>query len=128
MHVFFYSCNDHIGFTGWNVSHLRQGQTVVMSRYIGMGLYKLKLPSLFAAWLYSTFHTKSKNMKALVILYHSWSPFLSLTCLYEEKKNFCWSLCGHLEYFSQKKLFPDHPCISHDHDHQWAALVMAWLL
>ncbi len=42
----------------------------------------LKLPSLFVAWLCWTFHTKSHNMKALVILSHSWTPFLPLTCLY----------------------------------------------
>ncbi len=42
----------------------------------------LKLPSLFAAWLFWTFHTKSHNMKALVILSHSWSSFLPLTCLH----------------------------------------------
>ncbi len=32
----------------------------------------LKLTSLFAAWLFWTFHTKSHNRKALVILSHSW--------------------------------------------------------
>ncbi len=42
----------------------------------------LKLPSLFTAWLSWTFHNKSHNMKTLVILSHSWSPFLLLTCLY----------------------------------------------
>ncbi len=42
---------------------------------------KLKLPSLFAAWLFWIFHTKTHNMKAMVILSHSWSPFLPLTCL-----------------------------------------------
>ncbi len=42
----------------------------------------LKLPSLFTAWLFWTLHTKSHNMKALVILNHSRSPFLPLTCLY----------------------------------------------
>ncbi len=40
----------------------------------------LKLPSLFTAWLFWTFHNKSHNMKALVILSHSWSQFLPLTC------------------------------------------------
>ncbi len=38
-----------------------------------------KLHSLFAAWPFWTYHTKSHNMKALVILSHSWSPFLPLT-------------------------------------------------
>ncbi len=37
---------------------------------------------MFAAWLFWTFHTKSHNMKALVILSHSWWPFLPITCLY----------------------------------------------
>ncbi len=46
----------------------------------------LKLPSLFAAWPFWTFHTKSHNMKALVILIHSWSPFLPLICLYGENE------------------------------------------
>ncbi len=89
----------------------------------------LKLPSLFTAWRFWTFHTKSHNMKALVILSHWWSPFLPLTCLYG-KMNFCGSLCGLLDYFLEKKLLPDYPCKSHDshdHDHQWADFVMAWL-
>ncbi len=42
----------------------------------------LKLPSLFAAWLFWTFHNKSHNMKGLVILSHLWSPFLPFICLY----------------------------------------------
>ncbi len=46
----------------------------------------LKLPSLFTAWPFWTFHTKSHNMKALVILSHSWSPFLPLTCLYGKRE------------------------------------------
>ncbi len=46
----------------------------------------LKLPSLFDAWPFWTFHTKSHNMKALVILSNSWSPFLPLTCLYRKVK------------------------------------------
>ncbi len=78
----------------------------------------LKLPSLFAAWLLWTFHTKSHNMKALVILIHSWSPFLLLTCL-------CGSLCSILEYFLENQLVPDYPCKSHDYDQQWADYVMA---
>ncbi len=50
----------------------------------------LKLPSLFAAWLFWTLHTKPHNMKALVILSHSWSPFLPFNCLYGKK----WNLLG----------------------------------
>ncbi len=54
----------------------------------------LKLPSLFAAWHFWTFHTKSHNMKALVILNHSWSPFLPLTCLYGKNELlWFWSIC-----------------------------------
>ncbi len=40
------------------------------------------LPYRVKAWRFCTFQTKSHNMKALVILRHSWSPFLLLTCLY----------------------------------------------
>ncbi len=46
----------------------------------------LKLPSMLAAWLFWTFHIKSNNMKELIILSHSWSPFLTLTCLYEKNE------------------------------------------
>ncbi len=53
----------------------------------------LKLPSLFAAQRFSTFHTKSHNMKALVILSHSWSPFLPIICLYGKKWTFV-GLCA----------------------------------
>ncbi len=51
-------------------------------------VYTLKLPSLFVVWLFWTFHSKSHNMKALVILSHSWSPFLPLTYLYGKKWTF----------------------------------------
>ncbi len=34
--------------------------------------HMLKLPSLLVAWFFWTFHNKSHNMKALVILSHSW--------------------------------------------------------
>ncbi len=61
----------------------------------------LKLPSLFAAWPFWTFHNKSHYMKALVILSHSWPPFLPLTFLMEQM-NFCGSLCCLLEYFREK--------------------------
>ncbi len=30
--------------------------------------------------------------------------------------------------FLRKKLLLDYPCKSHDHDHQWSDLVLAWLL
>ncbi len=52
------------------------------SRTVLNGKDTLKLPSLFAAWPFWTFHNKSHNMKALVILSHLWSPFLPRTCLY----------------------------------------------
>ncbi len=91
-----------------------------------MGESKLKLPSLFAAWLFWTCHTKSHNMKALLILSHSWLPFLQLTCLYE-KNELLWVSVLHSWKFSWKKLFPDYKCKSHDYDHKWAALVMARL-
>ncbi len=65
-----------------------------------VGKALLKLPYLFAAWLFWTFHTKSHNMKALIIISHSWSPFLP----------------------------SEYPCKSHDHDHEWTVLFMAWLL
>ncbi len=87
----------------------------------------LKLPSLFAAWCFWTFHIKSHNMKALVILSHSWSPFLPLTCLYGKNELFGVSVWTS-GVFSWEKLLPDYPFKSHDHDYQWADLVMAWLL
>ncbi len=74
--------------------------------------------------LFWTFHTKSHNMETLAI--HWLSPFLAFICLYG-KMNFCGSLCGLLEYLFEKELLLCNPCKSHDHDHQWADLVMAWL-
>ncbi len=87
----------------------------------------LMLPSLFTAWLFGTFHTKSHNMKTLVSLSYSWSPFLPLTCLYGQNE-ILGSLCGLLEYFLEKKIPQDYPCKLHEHDHMWADLVMTWLL
>ncbi len=88
-------------------------------------LNMLKLPSLFAAWLFWTCHTKSHNMKALVILNHSWSPFLPLICLYGKKITFVGLFVAFWSIFLRKKLFSDYPCISHDHDHQWANFVQS---
>ncbi len=82
----------------------------------------LKLPSLFAAWIFRTFHIKSHTMKALVIHDHHFSHLF----VYMEKMTFCWSLCCLVEYFLEKKLLPDYPFKSHDHDYQWEDLVMAW--
>ncbi len=50
---------------------------------------KLKLPSLFIEWLFWTFHNKSHNMKALVILHHS-DHHLSHVLVYMKKVNFVW--------------------------------------
>ncbi len=80
-------------------------------------------------WLFWTVHNKWHKMKAFVILNHSRSPFLSLTLLIWGKINFCESLSDLLEYFLDiQKLPPDHPFKSHDWDHQWADLVVAWLV
>ncbi len=46
----------------------------------------LKLPSMFAAWVFWTFHTKSHNMKALVIHDHHFSHLL----VYMEKNELLW--------------------------------------
>ncbi len=69
-------------------------------------LYLLKPPSLFAAWLFWTFHTNSHNMKALVIPSHSWSPFLPLICLYGKSELLWISTCGLLDYFLKKTILP----------------------
>ncbi len=50
-----------------------------------VNVYVLKLPSPFTAWPFWTFHNISHNMKALIILSHSWPPFLPLTCLHGNK-------------------------------------------
>ncbi len=72
----------------------RREKMVTLSSFISLNFADLlKLPSLFAAWLFWTFHTKSHNMKALVILSHSWSPFLALTCSYGNQWTFV-GLCG----------------------------------
>ncbi len=76
--------------------------------------------------IFLNFHTKSHNMKALIILSYSWSPFLKHTCLYG-KVNFYGSLCSLLKYFLENKLPSCYLCKSHDHDQQWADFVMAWL-
>ncbi len=82
----------------------------ILPRDVKAILPYLKLPSLFTAWPFWTFHIKSHNMKALVILSHSWSPFLPLTGLYG-KNELLWvsALCGLLEYFLEKKTPPRLP-------------------
>ncbi len=54
----------------------------------------LKCPSLFAALSFWTFQNKSHNIKALVILSQSWSPFFPLTYLYGEKELLWGPLCS----------------------------------
>ncbi len=88
---------------------------------------QLKLPSPFAAWPFWTCHKKSHNMKAVVILNHSWSPFLPLTSYYGKQRTFVGLCADFWSIFLRKKLPLDHPCKWYDHDHQWADLVMAWL-
>ncbi len=84
----------------------------------------LKLPYLFATWLFWTFHAKSHNMKVLVIICHSWSQFLPLTCLYGKNELLWVSVQPSGGIFLRKKLSSDYPCKSHDHDHQSAVLVI----
>ncbi len=70
-------------------------------------------------------HIIWKHWSFYVIYNHHFSHLL----VYMEKMNLCGSLCmcGLLEYFCEKKLRSDYQCKSHDHDHQWVDLVMAWL-
>ncbi len=68
----------------------------------GRNQERLKLLSMFAAWPFWTFHNKSHNIKALVILRHSWSPFLPLTCLYGKNELLLASV-QHSGVFSREK-------------------------
>ncbi len=108
-------CHQYLLCQGWWVIT----ETLTIS-------YMLKLPPLFAVSLFWTLHTKSYNMNALVILIHSWSQFLPLTCLYGNKWTFV-IFCVLLDHFLERKLLPDYQCKSHDHDQPWADFVMAWL-
>ncbi len=63
----------------------------------------LKLLSLFAAWLFWPFQTKSHNMKAIVILIHTWSPYLPLTCLYGQNE-LLWVSVWHSGVFSWERI------------------------
>ncbi len=67
----------------------------------------LKLPSLFAARFFWTFHNKLHDMKALVILSHHDNHF-SYLLVFMKKENFCGSLWALLEYFRKKKLPTAH--------------------
>ncbi len=78
----------------------RSGEVALVHVHIPMP--PLKIPSLIAAWLFWTFHSKSDNMKTLVILSHSWSPFLPPTCLYEQKEHL-WVCVSHSGIFSWEK-------------------------
>ncbi len=68
----------------------------------------LKLASLFPALRLWTFYTKSHNMKVLVILSPSWSPFLLLTCWYG-KYELLWVSVWHSGVFSWEKTSPILP-------------------
>ncbi len=81
-------------------------------RYIRYTLYlwhvvTLKLPYLFAARLFWTFHNKLHNMKGLVILSHHDHHFSHLL-VFMKTMNFCGSLWDLLEYFHEKKLPTAH--------------------
>ncbi len=62
----------------------------------------LKLPSLFAARLFSTFHNKLHNMKALVILGHHDHHFSHLLVFYE-KNELLWVPVSSSGVFSREK-------------------------
>ncbi len=99
--------------------------SLISNRQYTNGSIDLKLPSLFASWLFWTFHNKSHNMKALVIL----NPFMitifpTFLLIWKKMKCLCVALCS---IFSRKKLSPDYICKSRDHDYRWTDLVMAWL-
>ncbi len=50
--------------------------------------YYLKATFSVRCMTFKNFHIRSNNMKVLVILSYSWSPFLPLTCLYGKKSTF----------------------------------------
>ncbi len=62
----------------------------------------IKLPSLFTARLFWTFHNILHNMKALVIQSHHDHHFSHLF-VFMKKINFCGSLWALLEYFCETK-------------------------
>ncbi len=85
----------------WNLAHWKSNRVL----FWDISHTHLKLPSLFATWLFLTFHNKLHIMKALVILHHSWSPFLPLTCLYG-KNELLWVSVWHSIVFSLEKTPP----------------------
>ncbi len=92
--------------------HYESGSINVNKQYgghlFGAPIVSLKLPSLFAASLFFTFLTKSYNMKPLVILSHSCSTFLSLTCLYGNNE-LLWVSLQPSGVFSEEKYPPRLP-------------------
>ncbi len=51
---------------------------------------------------YMIYHNKSDNMKVLVILNHSWSPYVPLSCLYGKKWNFVGLCAAFCSIFARK--------------------------
>ncbi len=87
-------------------------------------ILKLKLPSLFIAWLFCTFHNKSHHMNTLVILSHS--PFLPLTFSYGKRELLRVSVWPS-GVFSWEKSCPRSPMHITWPWPPVADLVMAWL-
>ncbi len=73
---------------------------IIMYNILLIDLY-VKLPSLFAARLFWTFHNKLHNMKALAILSHHYQHFSHL--LVFMKKNFLWVPMSSSGVFSWEK-------------------------
>ncbi len=71
----------------------------------------LKLPSVFTARLFWTFHNKLHSMKALVILHHH-DHYFSHLFVFMKQMNFCGSMWALLEYFHEKKT-PHSPLFQH---------------
>ncbi len=85
----------------------RRKMNIQNNYYIKYLLRILKLPSLFAARLFWTFHNNLHNMKALIILSHHDHHFSHLL-VFMKQMNFCGSLGALLEYFHEKKLPTAH--------------------
>ncbi len=79
----------------------------------------LKLSFLFTAWLFWTFHTKSHNMNQLVILSHSWSQFLPLSCLYGNNTFFI-GLCVAFWSIFARKTLPKLPITMTTNEQIWS--------
>ncbi len=59
--------------------------------------------------IFLNFPNKSHNMKALVILSHSWSPFFWLACLYGNNELLCVGLCAAFWSILMRKNSPISP-------------------